>query len=418
MIFQIVEKIRPFLLKIFPQAFLKKIKNKIVEDKEKRMLLSEIPAFDANYYLKGVNVIGPLKSQNGLGQSCRLIAEIIKETGLGYALYDYCMTKNIARNDHTFDEELTQKLSYGINLIHLNPFELRMAYLDLGKELPAHRYNIGYWLYELEDIPADWLPALELVDEIWTPSEYISGNFRKITDKPVYTQSYCVTAPVMEQCGRKYFSLPEDQFLYLVMYDSKSTQARKNPMGAIKAYKQAFPQENKDAGLIIKINNAGGEDMDLLKKELADYQNVFFITDTLPKTEVNSLIKAADVFISLHRAEGYGLVMAEAMINGTVCVATNYSSNTEFMNDDVACMIGYDLVPLEGDTGFYLKNSKWAEPHLDEAAAGIRRLYEDPDYYSGLQTRARTYINKKMDRETIVSCMRNRLEQIYQNADK
>ena len=110
--------------------------------------------------------------------------------------------------------------------------------------------------------------------------------------------------------------------------------------------------------------------------------------------------------------------MAEAMINGTVCVATNYSSNTEFMNDDVACMIGYDLVPLEGDTGFYLKNSKWAEPHLDEAAAGIRRLYENPDYYSGLQTRARTYINKKMDRETIVSCLRNRLEQIYQNADK
>lgn len=413
MIFQIVEKFRPILLKIFPQSFLKAIKNRLVERKEKALFDEGIKPFDVNRYQKGVNLIGPLKTQNGLGQSSRLIADLLKQSEFDCALCDYSAVKTIARGDTTYDAELTEELPYGINLIHLNPFELRMAYLEKGKSLPDYRYNIGYWLWELEQIPDDWLPALSLVDEIWTPSEYISNNFRKVTDKPVYTHSYCVEAPTDEKYGRQYFGLPQDQFLYLIMYDSQSTSARKNPAGAIAAYQKAFPAEQANVGLVIKINNSSKEDKEKLQKELKDYQNVYFITDTLSKIAVNSLVKAVDVFVSLHRAEGYGLVMAEAMLNNTACIATNYSSNTEFMNDEVACMIGYELVNIVGDSGFYLKNSTWAEPHIDEAANQMRKLYEDSDFYKQIVANAKAYIDQKMSKEQLVLNIQERLEQIY-----
>lgn len=413
MIFRIVEKIRPILLKIFPQTFLKKVKNILVDRKQKKLLKEGFAPFDPDFYPKGVNFIGPLKSQNGLGQSARLLAMLVKETGLSYAFNDYCTTQIIARDDHSFDKELTDELPYGINLLHLNPFELRMAYLEKGRTLPEHRYNIGYWLWELDTIPPDWIPAIDLVDEIWTPSEYISNNFRKVTDKPVFTHPYYVTAPVLEQCDRAYFGLPDDKFLYLIMYDSNSTRARKNPMGAIEAYKTAFPKEQENVGLIIKINHSSKDDVAVLEKELTGYQNIYFVTQTMEKEEVNSLIKAADVLISLHRAEGFGLVMAEAMLNDTVCVATDYSSNTEFMSHEAACMIGYDLITPEGDTGFYPKGSKWANPHPDEAAMQIKKLYEDPDYYRLKSENGRNYIEKKMCKEELVKQIKERLEQIY-----
>ena len=111
-------------------------------------------------------------------------------------------------------------------------------------------YNIGYWLWELEEFPKEWLPAFHLLDEVWTPSEFISQNLRKYTDKPVYTLPYSVTAPADAAYDRDYFHLPKDRFLFLMMYDSGSGMVRKNPLGAIEAFKQAFDRGNKQVGLV------------------------------------------------------------------------------------------------------------------------------------------------------------------------
>ena len=163
--------------------------------------------------------------------------------------------------------------------------------------------------------------------------------------------------------NREYFGLPEDKFLFLVMYDSNSTIERKNPTGAIRAFRKAF-KNNPDVGIVIKVNNARPKDMEHLNRMLNGCRNVYFITDTLTKIEVNSLIQKADVFVSLHRAEGFGLVMAEAMIVGTPVIATNWSSNTEFMNSDVACMVDCNFVSLEKDS-----------PPYKKAVCGLTRMW-------------------------------------------
>ena len=413
LVFSLSEKLRPVLLKIFPQQFLKFIKNKIVYRKAAKLKKEGILPFDPKMYPKGVNLIGGIRTQNGLGQSCRLVADILEQTGWEYTIYDYSAIKNIGRNDHSHDDKVTNMLPYSINLLHLNPFELQMAHLELGNKLFNGHYNIGYWLYEIEKIPEDWLPGIDLVDEIWTPSEYISNCFRKLTDKPVYTRSYSVSAPIDPEYDRKYFQLPEDVFLYLVMYDANSTSSRKNPLGAINAFKSAFSHDDDKVGLVVKINHGSREDIAFLQQELKDYHNIFFITHTMDKTEVNSLIADADVFVSLHRAEGFGLVMAEAMLNGTACIATDYSSNTEFMDAETACMVDYKLIELTGDTGFYPKGSKWAEPDYDQAAEYMRRLLKEPEFYSEITKRAKVSIEKKMQMKAVQKTYAQRLEEIY-----
>ena len=413
MIIQLAGKMKPMILKLLPYEFVKKIKDKIVLQKEKKLKAKGRKPFAVEKYPRGVNLIGGIRTQTGLGQSCRLVADLLEGTDFDYTITDYCADKQVGRNDHSHDAEVTDERKYGINLLHMNPYELRVAYLEMGNELLDERYNIGYWLYELEKLPNGWVEAIDLVDEIWTPSEYISRLFRTLTDKPVYTMPYSVSAPTLDKMNRQYFGLPDDKFLYLLMYDTNSTMTRKNPQGAIAAYKKAFPVEKNDVGLVIKINHLKAEQEEQLKKELQGYHNVYFVDRTLEKVEVNSLIKNVDVFISLHRAEGFGLVMAEAMLNGTACIATNYSSNTEFMDEKCACMVGYELVDMVGDTGGYPKGSKWAEASVDEAAEYALRLYEDKAFYQTIVTNGKKRMDEEMNYETASLRVEKRLREIY-----
>ena len=252
-----------------------------------------------------------------------------------------------------------------------------------------------------------------MLDEIWTPSEFISNSLRKVTNLPVRTIPYCVKAPVEEKYSRSYFGLPEEQFLFLAMYDSNSTRERKNPMGAILAFKSAFEKDNQNVGLVLKINNARDEDIILLKSMLEGYSNIYYITQTMSKVEVNSLIKAVDVFVSMHRAEGFGLVMAEAMLNGTPVIATDWSSNTEFMNHDVACMVDYSFVTLKEDFPPYKAGAVWANPNPDTAAHFMKQLYEQPEYYKEKADKAQKYITEKLSMDKAVELIEKRMEEIY-----
>lgn len=179
-----------------------------------------------------------------------------------------------------------------MNLFHVNPQEIGLAYLYLNKDIWRDRYNIAFWLWELEEFPQEYQEAIKFFDEIWTPSEFASSSIRKVTDKPVYTLPYYVTAGKDENCGRADFGLPEDKFLYLIMYDTNSTMARKNPVGALDAYKKAFSVEDEHVGLVIKMNNPKQEDLEVLREQTKGYQNVYLIAEVLDKPKVNSLIAA------------------------------------------------------------------------------------------------------------------------------
>lgn len=389
------------LNKVIPVSWKVYVKQQMMERRISKFTGGGKIPYKKGIYKEGINLIGAIKAEMGLGQSCRLIANMIKETHYGFSIFNYDFGGQVKEGDSTFDEYISMELPYEINLFHVNPCEL--GNLFMGRpDLWNGRYNIAFWLWELEEFPKEWVRYCQLFDEIWMPSEFASRAVRKVTDVPIKILPYYVPVPYNRQYGRKEFCLPEDKFLFLVMYDINSTEGRKNPQGAVKAYKAAFGTQNKDVGLVIKINNGTESEINRLKLQLEGYENVYYMTETIDKECVNSLIKCCDVFVSLHRAEGFGLVMAEAMLLGTPVIATDWSSNTEFMNSDVACMVRCHMTKNPRMEGVYRKGCIWAEPDCGQAAEYMRRLWQDKEYYRQKKEKGKHYVDHVLKKEKLV----------------
>lgn len=419
-VLHITTKFKPFLIKVLPINVLRTVKrnfvNKSIEDAVGKM--SDKKSFSRSEYPDGINLIGFIKGEIGLGQSCRLLAGAINSSGEEFTVYNYEQVSSMRFNDDTWDFKITNTTPYNINIIHLNPPDLALAHVTLDKKMWDYKYNIGFWLWELEEFPEEWVKCFSFVDEIWTPSEFVSNSIRKKTTIPVRTVPYYISAPVEQKYDRKYFGLPEDKFLFLCMYDSNSTIQRKNPVGAIEAFKKAFSSDNNDIGLVIKINNPQTTELEKINDILKGYKNIYMIPKIMSKNEVNSLIKSCDVFVSLHRAEGFGLPLAEAMLLGTPTIATNWSANTEFMNQETSCLVDYSMVTLERDYVMYKKGNRWADPDINQAAMYMRKLFEDNDFYNKISKNAKGYMENNLNIKKAGETIKNRINQIYYEVDK
>lgn len=402
-----------FFKKILPIGLLRTLKTKLVKMKVARYKKQPINKEKFLEKPMGVNLIGDIRAEIGLGQSMRLVANELDLSKYDFVIQNFQLGGNVRRNDTTWDHKMQKDAHYNINLFHINPYEIGMAYMYLDKEIWKDRYNIAFWLWELEELPEDYKKVIKFFDEIWTPSEFASNSIRKATSKPVHTIPYYVTAACDPKYNREYFGLPDDKFLYLVMFDSNSTMSRKNPVGAIEAFKKAFSKDDQEVGLVIKVNNPAPENIDFLQSMLKGYNNVYYITKVMDKIEVNSLIADVDVFLSLHRAEGFGLVMAEAMLLRTACIATNWSSNTEFMNSKNACMLSCKMTKIQKSEGCYEEGGTWAEPSIDEAAMYMRKLKEDVDFYQQIVDNAYVSVSEQLGETKIVQMLETRLDDIY-----
>lgn len=415
-IFKITNRLKPVLMKILPHKMLRKIKHRLVLNSMQNMKQVKIEPFDKTKNKNGINLIGNIKAETGLGQSCRLVAKELLESQIDFSIYNYDQIGDHVDNNTTWDSKISSELPYNINLVHINPYEFGIAFSQLDKSVWDTRYNIAFWLWELEEFPDAWAPCISCFDEIWTPSEFISNSIRKKTKKPVKTIPYCVNALINKEYDRTFFHLPKDQLLFLMMYDSNSIIERKNPKAVFEAFKHAFPQNNTEVGLIVKVNNVTKEDLQIIKDNMSGYSNIHIITETLDKDQVNSLIKCSDVLVSLHRAEGFGLVLAEAMLLGTPTIATNWSSNTEFMNSEVSCLVNYKLIELLKDYGPFEKGNRWADADVVEAADYMKKLYEDKEFYLSISDRAKTFVENKLSMEKATSIINQRIGEIYEQS--
>lgn len=420
-VLMLTNKLKPVLLKIFPYEFLKKIKGKIIKKSYSKIIKTEIEPFKRDRFLDGINLVGNIKAETGLGQSCRLIADELKAAGIPFSIFQYeqlgVMTEGIYDD---YNDKISEELPYNVNLIHINPHELGLAFQQSHEIIWNGRYNIGFWLWELEEFPEEWVPCFHCLNEIWTPSEFISTSIRKKTELPVVTIPYHVSVDIPEKSKvecRGNFQLPKDKFLFLMMYDRTSMTERKNPKGVLDAYKKAFESYKyaDDIGLVIKINNSTVQEINMIKSLMPKFCNVYFITEILERQKVNELIYCADAVISLHRAEGFGLVLAEAMYLGIPTIATNWSSNTEFMASDVAYMVDVDLVEITEDIGSFKKGNHWAEPDTAKAADCMRLVYEDCTQRQIIAQNAAQYIRTYLSMEQAVSKIKVRFDMIYES---
>lgn len=256
----------------------------------------------------------------------------------------------------------------------------RMAAIPLHfmRKWLGNAFRVGYCAWELPDPPLKWGRFDEVLHEVWTPSEFSKRSLAKMCRCPVRVVRHVVRPPI-EIDGpamRSRLGLDVSDFVVLGMADVRSSLARKNPLGAIETFRKALGHR-KDAVLVLKVSGASHDPavFDALRAETRGLRVIFF-TDRLSVEEQWAMYGACDVFLSLHRAEGYGLPMAEAMAAGRAVIATAWSGNMDFMSPETAAMVDYDLVDISDPQGVY-GGSHWAEPRLDHAIAWLERLYLD-----------------------------------------
>ena len=412
------DKIMNFSIK-HAKTIMKYVPNPIVKLVEKIVVnkgsykFERVTEFDPNLKT-GINLVGYLKARSGLGQGARMLGRALKLCKYDFTPINTTYGETKSYDETEFDDMFGTEFKYKINLLDIQPhtnFEMMIS--QVGIENLKGRYNIGFWVYELEDIPKKWYDSFKYVNEIWTPTEFVSNAFRKVSPVPVYTIPHVVETKVNEKLTRKDFELPEDKFIYLCLYDPRSSVERKNPQAVIHAFKKAFKDNDKDVFLVIKMNKATQEDVDALKVELEGIENYKIFTESLPQEDLYSLISLCDVYVSLHRSEGFGLVMAEAMSLGTVCIATNYSGNVDFMNKDNSLLVDYKMIKT-GLKKHYLYgyNDLWADADVDQASEYMIKLYKDKELYNKLKENAQKTILEDFSPKSLVAKIENRVDEI------
>ena len=410
----ILHWLKPILKIFIPLKTLQRLKKRFIEWDMTRIYRLQIKPYKKEKNQQGINLVGNIQGDTGLGQGCRLMAMALEEAEIPYVAIQQKMLPNASMTNHDFDHKITKHLKYDINLMHVNANDFIINFRQMGKKVWDHRYTIAFWAWELEKFPEEWVNCIHFVDEIWTPSEFVSASIRQVTDKPVRTIPHPAYAPIDAKYDRKHFGLSEDKFLFFTMYDSGSVMERKNPLAVLEAFKKAFSPEDDRVELVIKISGKAKDDIEKIKEYFEGYTNIRFITGFLSKVEVNSLVAVSDVLVSLHRSEGFGLGMSEAMVNRTPCIATNWSGNTDFMNSEVACMVDYTFKYIEEDIGPFKAGNRWADANTDQAAEYMKRLVEDTEYYHMLQDKGYDYIIEKTGIPKVAKMVEERLAEIRQ----
>jgi glycosyltransferase involved in cell wall biosynthesis len=419
-------RLAPALTKVLPYPLLRRIHRSVIADAHTKLSERQHAPFDPQARERGINVVASVFEGFSLKNSVDFLAGVFRAADLPVNYYEY--RKGIVEHDPSFTDgtgvtggtgeadgtggaEATAP--YGINLVHAGPVVIHHDFRSIDSAVWDGRYNIYYYIWEL-DVPSPGAQALlDFFDEIWAPSEFALSSLRGLSGKPMMAVPYAFDVSPDDSVGREFFSLPEDKFLFLCMYDGGSDSFRKNPEAVIESYKKAFPAERGDCGLVIKIGHPDDDVIARLHRELAGYENVYYMLETFSLAQVHSLMKACDAFVSLPRAEGFGLMMAEAMMLGTPVVVTNYSAHTEFMDANVACMVDYRLIDVSKESALYQKGAHWAEPDTNDAARHMRRLYEDREYAARLAAAAREHIGKALGMEAISARVKARVDEIY-----
>jgi glycosyltransferase involved in cell wall biosynthesis len=366
---------------------------------------------------KGINSIGFFKENIGFSHHVRYFTRSLLRTKIPFS----CKHFEFKKGDHInfeFNDYISDQLPFNVNV-----FSFSAPYcIEYQKKFPRDfygRYNIGYGAWGYDKYPLNWLHQCDFLDEIWAISDFNQQVFSRYFSIPVVKIPLPVDFDVnsVSLFTRKYFNLPENKFLFLFSYDSGSDlSGRKNPIAVIKAFEKAFPANKKEAALVIKIAGRGSaDDLNATKqiKQLTDlYRNrddIIFIDKILSDREMKGLIHCIDVYVSLHRCEGFGLGMAEAMKLGKPVIATNYSGNLEFMKYNNSCLVDYTLVPAHGFEDL-ISGHHWAEPNIEHAAYFMKKLFNDKNYYSKISIAASSYLDENFSFVAISNKIKFRLK--------
>ncbi|GAA4413287.1 glycosyltransferase family 4 protein [Actinokineospora soli] len=385
-----------------------------------REAMERIAAFTPGSQSSGVNVFADARATTGLAEAARRHAVALAA----------------ARVPMTFTEVNSRAVNRSV------PVPAKLADLPAGKDHPVDlwllnlnefqlvpdsaldRYTIGLWAWELPAVLDQTLVQVNRLDELWVTSSFVAETFRTVTDIPITVVPNVVPDLRATRPDRARFGIPADGAVVLFTFSASSSDARKNPWAAIEAFRRAFDEQERGrtAHLVVKV-----VDLDRFPKlgtALTDAVTGVggrVISADLSRDDFDTLLASCDVYLSLHRSEGFGLGMAEAMSMGKAVVATGFGGNTDFMPPGSAAVVGYQPKVIDsgdhhlGGPGFadwYQPGQLWAEPDVDQAARWLRALVTDDALRRGMGERAAEAIAERCGPDVVGRIMATRLAEI------
>jgi glycosyltransferase involved in cell wall biosynthesis len=342
------------------------------------------PAFRREYRITvepnpapGINIVGYFRAELGIAEVARQIVRGVEHAAIPYSTLTY--ERTLSRQEHPFGAPDSETAPYDTNIICVNADQLRFFHRDIGEAFFRGRYSIGVWFWELARFPSRLRPALGLVDEVWAASDFVRGAIAAATDRPVHVIPLPIGEPAPITSSRDQLELPEG-FLFLFSFDFLSIVERKNPVALVQAFKRAF-RPGEGAVLLIKTVNGSRAARALrrLQAAAADHPDIHVVDGYVSASTKDATIAACDCYVSLHRSEGYGLTMAEAMAYGKPVIATAYSGNLDFMDEANSFLVPFSLTTIPRRRGPYSAGEQWADPDVDAAAELMRYVYDHPD---------------------------------------
>lgn len=374
-----------------------------------------------------MNLIGDLQLNTGLGEASRswLNALMDLNVPLSYTPLEHSNLYTGFAN-LTIPANVQDNITAPLKLILANPPELASLPLKKQADLLHAEYRIGAWFYELDRLPDTWVPYVQQLHEFWAASHYIATTIGKTGTSALITH---VPIPIEVTANpptvaRTAFALPQERYIFLFSFAATSSLARKNPLGVLQAYQRAFAHLPSDQMpvLIIRAHHLNlFPHAERALRQACEQMGAMLISQNLTRQAMNDLLSAADCYVSLHRAEGFGMGMAESMYLGKPVIGTNYSGNTDFMTPANSYLVNYTLKAItEADhtlqpdfVTHYPIGYDWAEPDLDQAAMMMRHVYEQPDEGRAKGVQAAQDIRNYCGPEIVQKILQKRLATIY-----
>jgi glycosyltransferase involved in cell wall biosynthesis/GT2 family glycosyltransferase len=338
----------------------------------------------------GVNVYGYAFAESGTGQIVRSVVAALAAEGIPYAVVPF--TRTISRQQRVFRDLGTVAPLFDTNLICVNADQVPLFFESMHAQLRPGARNIGLWAWEVEDLPAAMAASERHLDEVWGISSFTAGALARRLTKPVRAFPLPVVVPEVRRRTRAELGMP-DGFLFLFCFDYDSVFRRKNPLALVAAFRQAFPDR---AGVVLYIKTTNAErhvaESDALRAAVGACANIVIRDAYVTSEDYFSMLDACDCYVSLHRSEGFGLTVAEAMALGKPVISTAYSSTLEFANESNSFPVPARIVEIGDDAPPYPSHSRWADPDVAAAAEQMARVYADPSGAAAVGARARADI--------------------------
>ncbi len=336
----------------------------------------------------GVNLIGHARSEFGVGEDVREAARALTAAGIPFAVMDIPPGSTISQADLLLEQQISDQLPFSTSLLCMTAMETARLHAERGDLIFQGRYTIGFWPWEMPQWPDGWRHCFELVDEVWASSRFTYGAYRAVGGRKVRHMPMTVTVAGAADDIRFRLGIQDGTFLFVCAFDGLSGMSRKNPLGTVAAFREAFPAGDEPVALVVKGMRAaaGGEQAYRQLEQACRHDlRIRLIDGTLTRSDMLGLLQAANCFVSLHRAEGFGRCIAEAMLLGKPVIVTGYSGNMDFTLPGTAALVDHDCRAVEAGEYPYADGMIWAEPDIAHAAWHMRHIFSKPDSHSHSQ---------------------------------